>query len=74
PPFHTSRAAHPQLGRSFIAAAAGMLKPSGRLWLVANRHLPYETEARSLFTEVQEVAGDNRFKILLAAKPRRRGR
>ncbi len=74
PPFHTTRAADPGLGQSFIAAAAGMLKPSGKLWLVANRHLPYETEARALFTEVQEVAGDNRFKILHAAKPRRRGR
>ena len=74
PPFHTSRAADPGLGQSFIAAAAGMLKPSGKLWLVANRHLPYETEARAHFTDVQEVAGDNRFKVLLAAKPRRRGR
>ena len=51
-----------------------MLKSSGRLWLVANRHLPYETEARAHFTEVREAAGDNRFKVLLAAKPRRRGR
>ncbi len=74
PPFHTTRVADPQLGQNFIAAAAGMLKPSGKLWLVANRHLPYETEARALFTEVQEIAGDTRFKILLAAKPRRRGR
>ena len=69
PPFHTSRAADPALGRGFIAAAAAMLKPSGRLWLVANRHLPYETEARARFREVEELAGTDRFKILCAAKP-----
>ncbi len=71
PPFHTSRSADPGLGRAFIAAAAAMLKPSGRLWLVANRHLPYEAEAQKLFQSVTEIAGDNRFKVLLAAKPRR---
>jgi len=72
PPFHTSRSADPGLGRGFITAAAAMLKPSGRLWMVANRHLPYETEVQALFQSVTEIAGDNRFKILLAAKPRRR--
>jgi 16S rRNA (guanine1207-N2)-methyltransferase len=71
PPFHSSRAADPDLGRGFIAAAAAMLKPSGRMWLVANRHLPYEAEARAQFQDVQEIAGDRSFKILAAAKPRR---
>jgi len=71
PPFHTTRSADPALGKAFIAAAAAMLKPAGRLWLVANRHLPYDTEAAKLFTDVQEIAGDRSFKILLAAKPRR---
>ena len=43
PPFHTqSRADRPDIGRRFIAVAAEALKPGGRLWLVANRHLPYE--------------------------------
>ncbi|MDF0600778.1 methyltransferase [Psychromarinibacter sp. C21-152] len=69
PPFHIGRDADPGLGRGFIAAAAAMLKPSGRLWLVANRHLPYEAEARARFREVQEIAGSGRFKILAAAKP-----
>ena len=71
PPFHTTRSADPNLGRGFIAAAAGMLKPSGRLYLVANRHLPYEAEALKLFHDVREMAGDRSFKVLLAAKPRR---
>jgi len=71
PPFHNNRTADPGLGRAFIAAAATMLKPSGRLYLVANRHLPYEADAQTLFQDVREIAGDSKFKVLLAAKPRR---
>ncbi|MDP5366099.1 MAG: class I SAM-dependent methyltransferase [Paracoccaceae bacterium] len=69
PPFHTGRAADPDLGRAFIAAAAAMLTAQGRLWLVANRHLPYETALAQHFAEVSELVGDNRFKILAAARP-----
>ena len=71
PPFHQSRAAEPSLGRAFIASAARLLKPAGQLWMVANRHLPYEAAAGELFRDVEEIAGDNRFKILHASKPRR---
>jgi len=69
PPFHTSRKADPDIGRAFITAAAGMLKPSGQLWLVANRHLPYERTLSETFRTVDEVAGDNAFKVLRATKP-----
>ena len=71
PPFHQSRAAEPSLGRAFIASAARLLKPAGQLWMVANRHLPYGAAAGELFRDVEEIAGDNRFKILHASKPRR---
>jgi len=71
PPFHSGRAADPALGRAFIAAAARMLAPSGHLWMVANRHLPYETTLESLFGKVEEVTGDNRFKIFRAERPSR---
>jgi 16S rRNA (guanine1207-N2)-methyltransferase len=74
PPFHTARAADPSLGRAFISAAAGMLKPSGHLWLVSNRHLPYEVALDASFVEVEEVAGDSRFKVLHAARPKRQRR
>jgi 16S rRNA (guanine1207-N2)-methyltransferase len=71
PPFHTTRAADPGLGRAFIAAAADMLKPAGALWLVANRHLAYETTLAERFKRVTEAAGDSRFKILHASHPSR---
>lgn len=74
PPFHTGRAADPDLGRAFIATAAAALAPSGQLWLVANRHLPYEAALAASFASVEDVGGDNRFKILVAARPTRHKR
>lgn len=74
PPFHTDRNADPALGRAFITSAAAMLKPSGQLWLVANRHLPYEDALAACFANVTKVAGDNRFKILHATRPSRKAR
>ena len=71
PPFHTGRTADPDLGRAFISAAARMLAPNGSLWLVANRHLPYEATLSTVFASVEEIAGDNRFKILRADRPSR---
>ncbi|MGR3662462.1 MAG: methyltransferase [Paracoccaceae bacterium] len=71
PPFHTGRAAEPNIGRGFIDASARMLAGRGTLWLVANRHLPYEAALAEAFIEVEEIAGDPSFKIFRAAKPRR---
>ena len=70
PPFHTGRTADPSLGRGFIATAARILTSSGTLWMVANRHLPYEAAMDGLFTEIREVAGDTRFKVLRASRPK----
>lgn len=74
PPFHTSRAADPAIGQAFLAAAARILTPSGKLWLVANRHLPYERGLADLFRNVTEIAGDRSFKILHATAPKRASR
>ena len=71
PPFHTSRVADTSLGQAFIQAAAAMLKPNGTLWMVANRHLPYETALRAAFRQGDELAGDTRFKLFRAARPSR---
>lgn len=74
PPFHTGRAAEPQIGQAFVAAAAGILSGQGKLWMVANRHLPYEAELEKHFAHVQEIGGDARFKLFHAARPLKRRR
>jgi len=69
PPFHTSRRADTALGQDFVAAAARMLTAQGALWLVANRHLPYERALNDAFTEVTEITGTPAFKIFKATRP-----
>lgn len=73
PPFHEGRAASPVLGTEFIAAAAQLLTGAGRLWMVANRHLPYETVLRGHFAKVTEIGGDNRYKVFEASGAGRGG-
>lgn len=71
PPFHQGRAADPSLGAAFIAAAARVLSPQGVLWMVANRHLPYETALTGAFRDVEELPGDGGFKLFRASHPQR---
>jgi len=68
PPFHQGRADQPELGQAFIAAAAVALRPGGRLWLVANRHLPYEQALARGFASVRTVAEAEGFKVIEAVK------
>ncbi|MEM9010517.1 MAG: methyltransferase [Pseudomonadota bacterium] len=69
PPFHQGREADPGLGQAFIAAAARLLGPRGRLLMVANRHLPYEATLRARFAEIDLREQDRRYKIVEAARP-----
>ncbi len=71
PPFHTGREADPKLGEAFIRAARRMLAPDGSLWLVANRHLPYDAVLADCFLEVKDVAASNGFRVIHAQKPKR---
>lgn len=72
PPFHQGRKGAPELGQAFIATARRILRPSGQLRLVANRHLPYEAALQAGFGQVEEIAGNSKFKILSAQRPSRR--
>lgn len=69
PPFHTGRAADPELGAAFIRAAHRGLLPTGTLWLVANRHLPYDRALTPLFRTVEDIGGDAAFRLIRAAGP-----
>lgn len=69
PPFHAQGAAdRPDIGRAFIAAAAEGLAPGGSLWMVANRHLPYESVLDARFGTVRIVTQVQGFKIIEAVK------
>lgn len=68
PPFHVDRADRHDLGKGFIRAAAAGLKTGGALWMVANRHLPYEETLKAAFKTVVVMAQDNYFKVFKAIK------
>lgn len=68
PPFHAEGQEDHGLGQLFIAAAARMLRRSGTLWLVANRHLPYEAKLRAAFRTVETRVEEAGFKIFEARK------
>jgi len=71
PPFHASRASDPGLGRAFIQAAARLLAPHGKLWMVANRHLPYEATLTECFRNVDMIGSNGAFKVFHANRPQR---
>lgn len=66
PPFHQGRADQPALGQTFINAAANALETNGTLWLVANRHLPYEQTLARRFGNVETVILKDGFKVFKA--------
>ena len=69
PPFHAlGRGERPDIGRAFITAAATALNPGGSLWLVANRHLPYEDALGAAFASVRTMQQQGGFKIVHALK------
>lgn len=68
PPFHSAGIEDKALGQAFIRNAAQMLRPGGACWLVANRHLPYETVLASAFKTVRLDHEAGGFKIYEARK------
>jgi 16S rRNA (guanine1207-N2)-methyltransferase len=69
PPFHHGRAAEPDLGAAFIAAAARILKPGGGLHVVANRQLPYEAPLAAAFRHVETLDESGIYKVIRAQRP-----
>lgn len=69
PPFHAGREAEATLGMGFIHAAHRGLMPAGSLWMVANRHLPYDKLLATLFKQVEVMGGDSAFRVSRASYP-----
>lgn len=75
PPFHAQRGTdRPDIGKRFIAVAADSLRSGGKLWLVANRHLPYEAVLSDNFGSVRTVVQRHGYKIVEAVRSRKSSR
>lgn len=68
PPFHERGIEDRDLGQAFIRRAHQILRPGGTLWLVANRHLPYEATLGELFARVTPRGDGAGFKIYEARR------
>lgn len=68
PPFHQGRAAEPGIGHAMIRAASAALRPNGRLYMVANRGLPYEAALSAGFRQSGELVRDQTYKVLWARR------
>lgn len=68
PPFHDGGTEDRQLGQAFIRRAADVLRRGGTLWLVANRHLPYEKVLAEVFKTAPSRADTGGYKVFEARK------
>lgn len=68
PPFHEGGGEDKALGQAFIRAAAEALRKGGALWIVANRHLPYEAILAESFAKVRLAAEGGGYKVFEAKK------
>lgn len=67
PPFHAEGREDKNLGARFIESAACNLKKGGVLYMVANRHLPYERTLASHFGQIDVLCEGQGFKVIAAA-------
>ena len=68
PPFHTGQASDVDLGRAFLLTAATALRRGGKLFLVANRQLPYEAVLDAAGLAWRITAENPTYKLLFAYK------
>jgi 16S rRNA (guanine1207-N2)-methyltransferase len=68
PPFHSGKATDLALPNRFIGEAHNALRKGGRLYLVANRTLPYEREVQRVFGNIGTAHDSARFKVLTATR------
>ena len=68
PPFHEGALTASSVGVGFIRAAAAALRPGGKLWMVANAHLPYEAHLAAAFARHEKIAEGEGYKIYCAVK------
>ncbi len=68
PPFHVGKQTEFSVPLQFIEDSWEVLKPGGRIFLVANRTLPYELPIKERFGQVSTIHDGRRFKVLSATR------
>ena len=68
PPFHDQQKEDRELGQKFVHAAMKLLRAGGELYLVANRHMPYEDILAKEASKVTLLEDAQGFKIIRAVR------
>lgn len=68
PPFHEGKKESSEIGKAFIQNAHSALARNGRLFMVANAHLPYEDMLHDIFFKMEKLHEGGGFKIFAATK------
>ena len=68
PPLHASVRTDSRLSLRLLEKVHEYIRPGGRLILVANRHLPYERWLSQNFRQLEELAVNSKFKVIVAKK------
>lgn len=68
PPAHDLLHSAPEASAAIFARAAEALKPGAKLYLVANRHLPYERTLEELFSSVITLSETAEYKVIEATR------
>lgn len=63
PPFHSGRRHDTSLFAQFVARAAGVMRPRGEFWCVANAFLPYERVLAAQWSSVTAVATNGSYTV-----------
>ncbi|EAT13287.1 methyltransferase [Bermanella marisrubri] len=66
PPFHENNTVSDHIARRLFKQAKQALAEQGQLYIVANRHLPYQSVLQRMFKHVNQVAQNKKFVILHA--------
>jgi 16S rRNA (guanine1207-N2)-methyltransferase len=68
PPFHQGTDVNTATAQRIVREASGVLRPGGRLRIVANRFLPYDRVLSDTFGSVATLADDGRYRVLEAVR------
>lgn len=69
PPFHQAQVVGDQIAWGMFQQARRVIRPGGRLLIVANRHLGYHVKLKRLFGNGSVVAAEKKFVVLSASVP-----
>ena len=70
PPYHDGHKELTNIAMAMFRDSQRQLKPTGKLLVVANRHLPYQAELKRLFQSVGIIEQTPKFTISLCSQPK----